>query len=142
MMFDNILTKGYMTQGELDDFFSRCSEAGIRFDTNTMIYDTFKETDILISDYSSVISLFLATGKPLIYCVSSETAYANTIFNKLMEVMYIASSWEDVELCLEELTAGRDKLAEERSSVVDSVLLYKPNAVADILNAIISDYTK
>ena len=70
LMFDYLISKKMITKEEIERLEQRCADAGISFDKNRIIADTFAETDILVSDYSSIIKLYMAMEKPVVYCPS------------------------------------------------------------------------
>ena len=136
LLFDNLLSEHIMTAEEIDALKARCASAGITFDHNRIVADTFRNTDIVVSDYSSILGLFLAMDKPIIYCMFPHQL--TQAFLKQLDAMYHAESWEDIEKALDMLLDGEDPLREKRREVIDHVLLEKRNAaekIADILAA-------
>lgn len=138
LMFDNLVSKGLMTEEEVRALKQRCAEAGIRFDANRVVADTFRETDILVSDYSSILGLFMATGKPVIYCPSGIPL--NDECRQLTDAMYPAESWEALEQALNQLIAGEDPMKEKRRQAVSRTVLKKQHAAAAIADIIYRDY--
>ena len=138
LMFENFVVQNLLSKQDVITIKKKCQDANITFDNNEMIYDTFKEIDLLISDYSSVISLYMTTKKPVIYCYS-ELDYNNT-FKKLMRGMYVSYSWQEVESILNDLLNGVDVIKSQREQIVDKILLNTPNSVTDIIKKIIDDH--
>ena len=138
MMFDNFILKGIMTQKDIDDLIERCKKANITFDKNRDIHETFKEIDFLVSDYSSILSLYMTTNRPVIYCDSRSDN--NEIFDKLVDVMYAAENWEEIEKNIRMLIDGEDPMREKREAVVNELLLKTPNAVEDIKDILANDH--
>lgn len=134
LMFDNFVSKGIMSESEVFSLKKSLSEKGITFDDNREIRDTFIYTDVLISDYSSVISLFMISEKAVIYCPCDLPV--SDSFKKLSSVMYISNDWEDVEKNLNNLSQGVDPALADRKRIVDEELHRKKNATKRIMNVI------
>lgn len=139
LMFENMLREGLMTAEEIQALKDRCAEAGIRFDPNRIIADTFRETDILVSDYSSVLGLFLAMDKPIVYCPGNIPFTPS--FRMQETVMYHAENWDGIEKQLDSLLQGNDPMKEKRQDVIRQCLLRKPGAAEKIAEIIYLDYS-
>ena len=138
LMFDNLLREHLMTENEIRQLKERCSNAGICFDSNRIVADTFRDTDILVSDYSSILGLFLAMNKPIVYCPGNIPFTAE--FLQQRDAMYEAPSWEEIERHLKNLLTGNDPLAEKRQAVITDCLLKKQNAAKQIADILEQDY--
>ena len=138
LMFDNLIEQKKITPAEVEEIKSRCADAGIRFDQNRIVADTFTETDILITDYSSLIKMFMVMGKPVLYCPTDVAV--NEEFQELMQSMYLTYSWEEIEQTLKDLTSGKDDLKDTRDAMVSEILLRKKNTVAAIADILSADY--
>ena len=60
--------KRRMTERDVENYKNSVKEHGASFDKNEIVGDTFRQTEILITDYSSIILEFFLSGKPVIYC--------------------------------------------------------------------------
>ena len=140
LMFENLVSKNLLTEDDVKNIMHRCKEAGIVFDSNRIIAETFKKTDILISDYSSILTLFMTTGKPIIYC-PNDVPY-NEIFGRLMDGMYLANNWNEIGMYTEDLLGGKDILKEKREKIVYDELIRKTNAVERIADILYQDFEK
>ena len=139
LMFENLIHEKMMTEDDLRKLKERCAEAGVRFDPNRIVADTFRETDILISDYSSILGLFLASGKPIIYCPSGIPLNDECLLQ--VNSMYHAESWEQVESALLRLLDGDDPMKEKREAVINSSLLKRRGSVRAIADVVAQDYS-
>ena len=126
-----------MDKNEVESVKKRCLCAGIKFDDNRIIADTFRNTDILISDYSSILRFFLAMNKPVIYCYTDYKA--NAEFLSLHNAMYISTSWESLEKHLTNLIEGNDYLEDRRGSLVNEILLSKKDIASEMCNILYKD---
>ena len=78
------------------------------------------------------------TGRPVIYCKSS--LEVNNEFKELLEGIYIANSWEDVETYVSEITAGNDYLKEKRKKIINNGLFsIHKNSTAKVLEYLKKD---
>lgn len=114
LMFSNILKNNIMTSDEVDTYKKMCVDHQIEFDSNMLIEETYKETDILVSDLSSVLWLFFYTGRPIIYC-PSDIEISEDIA-ELIDLMYVAKDWVEVSSILDELLKGNDPMKADREA--------------------------
>lgn len=138
LMFDNFISQKILSIDEKEKIIERCNNVGIKFDDNKVIRDTFDDSDILISDYSSVISLFYVSGKPIIYCPTDVSVTED--FKKIEKSLYVAYDWDSIEKCLESLIKGNDLKEEERKEINKKYFYYSKNCIGKIINKIIEDY--
>lgn len=86
---------------------------------NFSLYELFKYTDALITDFSSISIDYLITKKPVIYMLSGETDYGKTRGYSLEDNWKIlcpglkAHTYSDLINCIKDVL-GRDSLKEER----------------------------
>ena len=127
-----------MTEEDVNAYLQDVNNSGASIDTNKDISDTFQNTDILVSDRSSVIPMFFMTGKPIIYCpIESEYGY---LFQMILPGLYIANNWEDMNNILDNLTGGNDRLKEVRESIIHEYFSSNMNASKKIVDTIYNDY--
>ena len=138
LMFSNLIQEKKMTEEDVRNLKQECADLGIRFDANQIITETFKETDILVSDYSSVLSLFLSTGKPIIYCPGSIPLNEECL--RQVDTMYTAESWAELEQALLGLLDGRDPKKNARQAVMAEPLRKASRAAASIADVVWQDY--
>lgn len=117
LMFDNFISKKLMTEKQVNDFKCQLKSCGIAIDNNSVIEDTFIDTDILISDISSIMVAFFLMGKPIIFCDTGREVCET--YKRMMPGIYVAKSWSDVQYYLNRLLAGDDYLFEQRKKIID-----------------------
>ncbi len=138
MMWKEFIRIGKMTQQQIDELCIKWKKLGITQDMNKDIEVTFQETDILISDNSSVIPMFFMTGKPIIYC---EFAIEySSLFATVIPGLYIARNWDDVEKYLNQLLQHDDPLITVRQQIIEENFSMHNNATKHIVETIISDF--
>ena len=96
-------------------------------------------TDIFLTDYSSIVILLFLTGRPIIYC-----EFPNAIpfpeYEEMFAAMYIAHSWEDVEGYLDDLVAGNDPLFDKRQAVAKKIYETHKDSTKKIVERIAKDF--
>lgn len=116
MMFEEFSKKGLMPKDEIDRYLERLERRDVELSKNEPITDVLLRTDILITDYSSIIIMFFLTGRPIIYCEGSIPF--NESFESLKAGMYIAQNWDEVDRHLRDILKGNDYLAETRRAII------------------------
>ena len=120
LAFDNFVKEGLLSLEELQHFKDLIREKGIAIDNNKTIGNTFKTTDLLLTDSSSIIVPFLLSGKPIILCDSHTLHNVNLASwcKQILNCLYIANSWADVQNYIRDLLAGNDYFYQKRKEVI------------------------
>ena len=100
---------------EYEEIYSKSHNMVI--DKRKKYIDTFWNTDLLITDISSMMVEFFVTGKPIIFC-GTDLAL-NEMHIEIINTLYQADSWEDIEIIIEELKQGNDWMQEKRRGVIE-----------------------
>ena len=137
LMWDNFLRKNIITAEEKDSIIAGWKEKGISVDRNTSIFDTFNDTDILISDRSSIMSIFMMTGKPIIYCPFGSDFFE--LFDMTVSGCYTANDWNELESTLKMLLSGEDPLKEKRLGILNKLIMKYNHSTEAIVEKIIED---
>lgn len=116
LMFDELIKKGYIDKDFKIQFLNTLAENGGVFDINSPIEAIFKETDLLITDYSSIIPEYFVTTKPFIYCDAGIPL--NKDYTEIVEFAYIAKNWDDVLRNIEYLKNNGDTFFEQKASYI------------------------
>ena len=138
MMFGEFVRAGIMTQSEVDNYLEQLSSKGIRYEHDIKVYDSFKDTDLLITDYSSIINLFFLTGKPII-CCDTEIEFSG-LTEKMSKFFYYAHNEEELRDNVQVLVNGEDRYYQDRSSLIDMEFSSTERASKRIADRIIEDY--
>lgn len=84
MMFDYILNNGILSIEEVNQIKNEVKMSdNVEFDTEFDYYETFLKTDVLISDFSSLLAEFYFMKKPIMYC-GEYTGY-NTVTARMLD---------------------------------------------------------
>lgn len=140
LMWDNFIKEGILNKTQVDNVISLWKQRDITLDNNQSIEITYEDTDVLISDRSSVIPLFFLTGKPIIYC-PLECEYS-TLFSTILPGLYIANTWEELSEYINLLSQHKDPLRSVRQAIIDENFDCNSTATENIINTIIDDYNK
>ena len=136
--FKYMVEEGYMTEEQVEAYKAEADRLGCTFDKNKMINDSFVGADILISDFSSIVWQFFYQGKPIIYCMGDNDLSSD--LQELVDVMYVAESYDDVKHYIAELSKGNDYLKADRQKVIDKYLKKYDNSADDIVEYIVKDF--
>lgn len=142
LMFKEVVNKGIMSQEEIDSLKTKIKNAdNVCIDDNKDYLPTIFASDILVADFTSLLAEYFVTGKPIIYCDTTEDF--NSDAKMIYDTCYHAADWNDVENCLDELTDGRDVKRMDRQKAIVQLMPSNAGHIGeDILDYIISDFNK
>lgn len=139
LMFGELMRQGIMTQAEIDEYLVHLNTIGILYDHDTTIYETFLKTDLLITDFSTIIIQFFLTKRPIIYCPSC--IKLNDVLEKIQEGMYLADDAQTFLQTANDILHQNDYLQEKRLSIISNKEFEgHREAVNNIITAIKQDY--
>lgn len=141
LMWDYFLKNGLLSINEEAMYKASFNECNCSLDKNELITSTFDKSDVLITDYSSMIVEFFTTGKPIIYCPSTNIPF-NKSFQRLEKGMYIANSFNDIERFIQDLSNGIDPLFGVRKEIVDNLRKENIGTVEKIKKELIIHHNK
>ncbi len=120
-MFPNYIEKGIMSREEVDEFHARCDlQDNFIIDTANDYIDTIKKSDLLVADYTSLITEFFMTGKPVIYCDTAEGL--NYEGRVICDNLYKAASFSEITKRIEMIRNDGDKDLQKRKDVIRQLL--------------------
>ena len=142
LCFQNFLKTGELTLDALQKM-----RALYKNSTNMNIDETgdyraiFQTCDLFISDISSMLPEFFATGKPIIY--THRVDHFNVLGKALAKGFYWVRNEKELKETLNMLLAGKDPLKEIRKKIIKEVLfLPKEGAGHKIMETLRSDYNQ
>jgi len=128
LCFANFITTGELSQADLESMELQYEKSSNQLIDQSADYQgTFSTCDILVSDVSSMMLEFFATGKPIIYTHSQNTF--NEFGTALSKGFYWAENEQELKRLLEQLIQGNDPLREKRKELLDT-LVYRPQSGA------------
>jgi hypothetical protein len=120
LCFQNFIKTGEMSreqQRQMKQTYDR--SVNMSLDANPDYEDTFMTSDVLVSDFSSMLLEYLATGKPIIY------THRRNVFNeyglKLSEGLYWARNARELGDTLAMLLSGNDPLCQKRKELMNAL---------------------
>lgn len=140
LMFKVMLEKNIWTQKKLDELLDKVDQSdNICFDQNKDYLVSFGISDILVSDYSSLLIEYFISGKPIIYCDTSEDFNADAML--MDSTLYHAEKWQEVESLLTKLINEEDFQYEKRNDAVRRLIPSNAGHIGDeIANYILEDF--
>lgn len=136
-MYTILNANNMLSDDEWEQFLNACINKNVIYDMAQPIDEMLNDTAILITDHSTIIGTFFMTGRPIIYC--DMNADFNPVFQEMMQYVYIASSWDDVDSILTELLKGNDRMKNKRLEFVKNNYNMASNATTEIMECIYRD---
>jgi len=136
----NFLQTGELTESELRQMeHAYSSSSNMTLDKNPDYQDTFLTSDVLVSDVSSMLVEYFATGKPIVY--THRVDVFNELGHKLAEGFYWVRSASELDETLKMLISGKDPLRQKREQLMKSLLfLSEDGAAMRIMEVLRSDF--
>ena len=138
LMFGEILSQGLMSKDEVTDYIFLLASLGVKYDKDTPLEDSLKNTDVLITDFSTIIIQFYLTGRPIVYCESC--IEMNETYLDMKKGMYIVTDENDFIDVVDKLSNNNDYLYKERLKIINSGFSIHKNATNNIKEIIKNDY--
>lgn len=134
LMFTNFIKMGKMSEIEKDAYLNNANEAGISLSCNKFVEEDYRKANILITDFSSIIIMYMLTGKPIIYCESQ--IKFNESYSRLKEGMYIARNVDDVSRFVKMIISGKDPKKEIRKEIAKLLKEENKDATKNIVDCV------
>lgn len=138
MMFEEFEKKGLMSAQDISDFISLIESNGIDYDHGIPVLESFKKTDLLITDISAIMIPFFITGRPMIYCDSG--CSFSEAEKDLQECIYIARNLDELKYYVKEIERGNDYLFEKRQALIRREFSKSEDSVKRIARRIMKDF--
>lgn len=140
LMFGNFIEKGLMKEAEVKEYLKNFTE-NMYYDEEANYLTTFKDADILITDFSSIIIDFLILNKPIILCGNDDETKYFKIMKKISKASYKAKNWKEVQKILDDLSKGIDNKQSNRKKIINEIIDQNDGNVSmKIVKSIIDDY--
>jgi len=124
LLFKNFLSTGQMSSCEYEDLLNKFeSMPNIDIDNYKEYISTFYNSNVLISDISSVILEYLVMGKPVIFCKNNMQVELMDELKEILESCYCVDSFEELLSCLTNLMNGIDTKRDVRERIIIKKLL-------------------
>lgn len=140
LMFDNFIQTGEMTKKEVNNYKGLLTE-NIIYDDESDYFKTFQDSDVLITDYSSVILDYFILNKPIIICGNNDESKYTGVMKKINKVLYKAKNWKEVQRILDDLSKGIDNKQINRKKIIYEIIDQNDGNVSmKIVRSIVDDY--
>lgn len=141
MLFGHFTSVGRITWEEVNKYleFYRKNDRLEYNDTEEYV-EVFWNTDVLVTDISSVIVEYFITGKPIVYCDTG--AVPDDFFGEMLKVLYVTKTWDETKEKILELSRGIDPLKEEREKKIRQLFGEDFEHISErFLDAVYNDYS-
>lgn len=112
-----LIRNNIMTEIEWNIYLEKLRECGVVIDIDSPIDDILAKTEILITDFSTIIGSFLMTGRPVIYCENG--IKFNPVYEEMKKYMFVSHNWNETMMYYEQLNNGIDIKKDDRSRYID-----------------------
>lgn len=138
LMFTYFAKEGIISEQDQIDYRAQAKKCGVEISEQNDLGSDFYSTDILITDFSTIIPHFFVTQRPVIYCASQ--IELNSFYSLMAKGMYIAHNWNEVLGYVKKITEGNDYLYPERKKIVQKLAEEHLGAEKRIVDFLIEDY--
>lgn len=141
LFFSTLVSRQILTAAQIEDFRARCREAGnVMFDQRESYLPVFASATAMISDGSSFLIEFGATGKPICYLHNPRGPLAKPHYDVDFSFVREHCTWatrpEQIAAFLDALSAGADARKSERTAAIRQRLALGGGAGAAIKQVI------
>ena len=140
LCLQNFIKTGEMSEVEVATLVSSYkSSPNMVLDQGGGYHDTFMTSDLLVTDLSSMLLEYFATGKPVVY--THRHNRFNALGERLAEGCYWARNQNELESTLDMLLSGKDPLKDRRKEIIEQAFHFpEGGACAEIGRILIEDY--
>jgi len=143
LFFGTLLSRQIWTQAQIDTFLRRTQAAGnVLIDRHPSYLALFKRADAMLSDASSFVLEYGATGKPLVYLHNPDGPGLNDDGDFVREHFYTAEREPELAAFLDMVEAGRDPRGAARRRAFPEYLHQPPEGVGTAVKRAVLDRLK
>ena len=138
MMFSNFIREGRMTEDEKSSFIKQLHSKGIILSESASVMDDLVDTDILVSDFSSIIPMFFFANISIVYCDAGIPM--NDDYTEMARGFLKADNWNEVEEAIESLIKRTSSISDMRERIVMEKRKRHIGSIIRTVDTIIEDY--
>ena len=128
LCFKHFLKTGELSEKELENMrLDYSSSSQMSIDETYNYQDTFLTSDILISDHSSMLIEYFATGKPVVFTYTD--GFSSDFGQEFSKGYYWVKNKVELKETLNMLIQGEDPLFETRKQIIQE-MIYRPQGGA------------
>ncbi|NBH18330.1 hypothetical protein D3Z55_12890 [Clostridiaceae bacterium] len=136
LMFQNFMDNGVISKDEVEQLKTRIQfVSNIKFDENTDYLDTFRQSDILVADFTSLLIEFFLMRKPILYCGS--TINFNSVGKIMEEGIYSIPNKDSLISTLSDLLNEKDRKRDQYIAAAKKIAPVNKNIGNEIRMAIL-----
>ncbi len=140
LFFDTLVQRRVMTQAEIDGFLARCAAAGnIHIDRRPSYLPVFAASAAIMSDASSFILEYGATGRPLLYLHNPHGPGLNEDGEFVRDHCATAQDEAAIVRFLDDVAAGRDPRGDTRRAAYATFMQPAPEGVGQAIKRAIEE---
>lgn len=130
LMFKNFVSTGEMSVEEVNKFKQFCyNTINVELDEKKEYFETFWQSDLLITDGSAIVPEYFSTGKPIIFCQSKISETNTKFYNDIIDRCYEVYNEKDLIGYFDQLLEEKDVKFKSRIELIDKTLNnYKNNS--------------
>lgn len=138
LIYSEMIRHNIMSEVEWEEYLDKLRRYNVLIDIQSPIDDILRKTDILITDFSTIIGSFFMTGRPIIYCENG--IVFNPVYEEIKKYIYVANEWCEVEKYYNRIISGDDQLMKSRNKYIDDNYMYSIGSSTRIVNQIYEDW--
>lgn len=120
IMFEVYVADGFLTNNDVSNMRSEITNLpNVFLDESESYLDSFKKSDILIADFTSLIVEYFASGKPVIFL--GDLSNIDSRYKRIVDSFYNLNEWNGIEKCLNELFNGIDDKQDQRLNAINDL---------------------
>lgn len=143
LLFYHFGETGEMSEQEIRDckaVFNR--EPYLELDETPDYFETFKKSDVMLTDISSMVFEWFVTEKPIVMCMSNVIEHKfNCIAERVLEGCYVVDNWDELKGVLADLQRGEDRLKNKRKEIAEELFgKGTEESVESFLTVLVEDF--
>lgn len=138
LMFKNFISTGEMSLEEVQEFKQFCNNTvNVELDEKKEYFETFWQSDFLITDGSAIVPEYFSTGKPIIFCQSKISETNTKFYNDIISRCYEVYNENDLVKFFKQLLENDDVKQKARLDLISNTLINYKNNSERIINSLI-----
>ena len=140
LLFSNFVKSKRLTKEEADEIIRRFKDSNnALYDAGADYFANFKKSDVLISDFSSIVPEYFLSGHPFIYFLKDNNyEILSSELKKMVDCNYVARNFKEVKECLS-LIRNQDPKKEARMSYLKEFSSNNSNSSKRIVDALLKE---
>lgn len=139
LIFKNFIEKKLMSKKQVDMYLKNFKNSNMYYDIDSDYYESFADSDVLVSDFSTILIEYIIFNKPIIFC--GDIINPTNLMKKMLKCFYRVNNWNELKETLEKIKSGDDYLKTKRENFLKSFLkTYKTDTANKIVSEVKKDF--